>query len=961
MKKLYSFFILFVLGLLFPFFVLSQTVDNNTIDGQLYFQVKNFKDAGYKGTKGVVSLNQLTFLNQLIDKYQIKSAERPFYYTNDSKLERTYLLHFKDYKGIDSLIAKLSKDPNIVYAEKAPIFKILFTPDDPDYSVAGPHSWFLNVIKASSAWNIQKGNPKIKIAVLDNGVDVSHPDLKSQIVAKIDLANGDDDPTPPKKTMDWSHGTHVSGLASATTNNGIGVASIGFNTSLIAVKISPDSTDGSKMYFGYQGIVWAADHHADVINMSWGGSGYYQTGQNVVNYAYNKGCVMVASAGNDGNQSITYPAGYNHVISVASTNSDDAKSSFSQYGKTIDLCAPGGRNDLGAGMYSTVYLANSDYGYMQGTSMASPVVAGLCGLMLSQDSLLTPEKLTAILKVTCDNIDAVNKSYIGKLGAGRINAYKAVNAVKDSMALHNIIANFQASSISVPEGGYVSFTDLSTGNPVKWQWSFPGGNPAASTEQNPSNIQYNSPGTYQVSLTVTNGSQSNTETKTNFIVVYPLKTGAWLPQATGFSEQSRGINHIFIVNPDIVWANAYDGSGKGANILDFSKTSDGGKNWKPGYYKGVPTAYAVSSISAIDDKTAWISTYNNVSGSAGHGGIYATTDGGINWSHQSSALYTDAAAFPNIVYFWDKNNGVCQGDPTNGSFEIYTTNNGGTNWSRVPSANIPLPLPGEYGYTDLYASYGNTIWFGTNKGRVFKSADKGLTWTVASTGLTEVTTLGFHNDSIGIATYVKRDQNSGAITGFFIKKSVDGGKKWTTVTPKGKYFKSDMAVVPDAVGMLISTGISQDLALSGSAYSLDEGENWTQLDDSVQYTTVKFYSSSVGWAGGFNENSTSRGIWKWLGIPTTAVKDNPADNVKIKIFPNPARNFVNVYFKTLKQNPVIISIYDIQGKKVKVFSMKSTNSKHQFSLDVSSLRSGTYLMILNSKQNTVKRKLIIRN
>ncbi len=958
MKKFFRFFCfsVFVIFLNIPLF--AQTVDPNAVDGQIYFQLKVAASSQHQGINGVVNVNKLAFINGLKDAYAVTRVTRPFYKANDTELQRTYLLYFKDIHAVDSLISNLRKNKNVVYAEKSPLFRIFYTPNDPVYNSNSIYHWYLNVIQAGKAWDIQKGNPNIKIAILDNAIDVNHPDLSSKIVAKIDLANNDSDPTPPKQTVEWSHGTHVSGLAGAATDNGVGIASIGFKVSLMAVKISDDSTNGKTMSYGYQGIIWAADHGANVINMSWGGPGFYQTGQNVVNYAYNKGCVLVAAAGNDGNTSPSYPADYHHVIAVASTNYNDAKSSFSQYGKAIDVCSPGGSNVRGYGIYSTVDFVATKYGYMQGTSMASPIVAGLSGLMLSEDSTLTPEKLEAIMKATCDNIDSINSGYAGQLGAGRINAYKAIEAVKDSMANHTIIANFKAGTVSVPEGGTVSFTDLSLGNPTSWKWVFEGGTPHQSTLQNPSDIQYAAPGSYKVSLTVSDGTKTNTETKTNFILVYPLISGAWLPQATGFSAQSRGINYISIVSPQVVWANAYDGSGNGANVQEFTRTVNGGKTWKPGKYTGVPVNYVVSCIAATDSSKAWIAMYAK-SGAAGHGGIYATVNGGITWSHQSTALFNNAKSFPDVVYFWDDQNGVCMGDPVNNYFEIYTTTNGGVNWTPVPEANIPRSLSGEYGYTNLYAAYGNIIWFGTNKGRVYKSVDKGVHWKVASIGLADLSTLGFHNDSIGIATYTSYDQAGTTITGYHIEKSVDGGATWTTVTPTGKYYKSNMAVIPEAPGLLVSTGISQDLAQCGSAYSLDEGNTWTMLDDSIQYTTVKFYNSAVGWAGGFNENSSSRGIWKWLGIPTTAVNELP-DRSSIKIYPNPSTSgIVHFYVPEIKKM-FEISIFDMQGKLIKRIHDRVVNSSHEYTLDLSRLKKGFYVAVIEGNRVVIKKKFVIK-
>ncbi len=958
MKRITQFILVSLLFFAVPSSFLAQTVDPNAVDGEVYFQLKTGVFLKNQGVNGTVDLNEIAAVRRLKDRYRITKVRRPFYQANDDKLQRTYLVHFKRKGDVDSLVRALQKDPDVVYAEKAPLFHIFYTPNDPEYNAATSKRWHLTTIQAEQAWDIQKGNPNVVIAVVDNGVYVNHPDLKSKIVSRTDLANGDSDPTPPKQTEDWSHGTHVSGLAGAATDNGVGIASIGFNVSLMAVKIAYDSSDGRSMYFGYQGIVWAADHHANIINMSWGGPGYYQTGQNVVNYAYNKGCVLVAAAGNDGNDSPSYPADYDHVIAVAATNQDDTKASFSQYGDAVDVCAPGGHNVFGnAGIYSSVYLPKESYGFMQGTSMASPIVAGLAGIMLSEDTLLTPEKLEAIMKATCDNIDAKNPDFVGLLGAGRINALAALRAVSDSMALHTVVANFKASTVSVPEGGAVSFTDLSTGSPTSWKWSFQGGTPASSTEQNPANIKYTKPGAYEVKLTVSNGSTSNTETKTRFILVYPLVSGAWLPQATGFSQQSVGINYIYIVNPDVVWANAYDGSGKQNNLLQFTKTVNGGEKWIPGKYNGVPSAYKVSCIAAVDSSKAWVAVYST-DANVGYGGIYATSDGGKTWNHQSTALFNNKNSFPDVVYFWNADVGLCFGDPVNNYFEIYTTSDGGQNWVPVPTANIPPALlSGEYGYTNLYAVSDSVFWFGTNKGRIFKSTDRGHHWSVSSTGLSDLSTLGFHNDSLGMATYTSYSQ-TGTITGFQMVKSTDGGKTWTSVNPTGTYYKSDMAVVPQAPGMLVSTGISQKMSENGSAYSMDEGNTWKQLDDSIQYTSVKFYNSAVGWAGGFNESSTLRGIWKWLGIPT-AVKETGIGKDALKVFPNPSSGILHLYVPEAKKN-FDVSIFDMGGKRVRHFRVRVVNSSHTFTLNLRDLKRGLYVILLEGDQMLLKKKFFVR-
>ncbi|MBN2615911.1 MAG: S8 family serine peptidase [Bacteroidales bacterium] len=938
-----------------PVLLSAQRVDKNAIDGEIYFQLKPSAAVNTTGVqKSAYAIQNSALIAGLKSSFKIQTVASPFINVQSDQLQRTYLLRFDNIYAVDSIISELKKNPAVEYAEKAPLFHLLYTPDDPEYNQSLQHRWYLNLIQASDAWNVEKGSSRIKVAVLDNGIDISHPDLTSKIVAAIDLANGDNNPTPPSKTMEWSHGTHVSGLVGAATNNGVGIASIGFNVSLMAVKISSDTTDGGTMSYGYQGIIWAADHGANVINMSWGGSGYYQTGQNVVDYAYNKGCTLVAAAGNDSDSVLIYPAGYKHVISVASVDYDDVKSNFSSYNSAVDVSAPGGYDATGYSIYSTVYMDGTLYQYMQGTSMATPIVSGLAGLMMSADTTLTPEKLEAIMKATSDNIDAKNPDYPGQLGAGRINAYKAVVAVKDSLSKHTVVANFKADGLYIPQGGTVIFTDESTGSPSSWVWSFPGGSPNSSTDQNPAQVTYMKPGVYPVSLTASDGTNSNTETKTSYITVYSLASGAWEAQATGFSQASRGIDYISIVNENVAWADAYDGSGSNDNILEFTRTSDGGTTWTPGTYTGVPAAYKVTSIAGTDRDTAWISTYNTTFGSSG--AIFKTVDGGASWVQQTTAGFNDASSFPNFVYFWDGKKGICQGDPVSSYFEIYTTTDGGTTWNRVPSANIPKAQLGEYGYTDLYAVYNTTIWFGTNKGRVFKSVDNGQHWTASSTGMAEVNNIGFHDGTTGIVTYVQYDQNSGTIADFQMKKTSDGGQTWATVNPTGSYYKSDIAVIKDEPGLVISTGNSQDLAQCGSAYSLDDGQTWVQLDDSVQYTTVKFLNRTVGWAGGFNQNAISRGIWKWL--KTDVQVGQIPDKDQLQVYPNPSHGQITLHLPDAKSS-IEVSVYNLLGKRVMYLNKLPVNVSNLYPLNLKSLERGIYILRVKQDQSTTTKKLVI--
>ena len=241
------------------------------------------------------------------------------------------------------------------------------------------------------------------------------------------LGNNDGTPTPDNDPMEDrpDHGTNVAGIASAVTNNGVGVASIGFNCKIMPVKTSQDnirsSTGSPLISFGFEGIVYAADNHARIINCSWGGAGYSLLGQETINYAMSKGALVVCAAGNDNSSEAFYPADYDGVLSVAATDQNDHRASFSNYGHGIGVCAPG------SGIYST-WQPNT-YATLSGTSMASPLTAGVAALVAGKFPSYTPEQVREQVRVNCDDISSLNPGFTNLLGRGRINALNSVSNV----------------------------------------------------------------------------------------------------------------------------------------------------------------------------------------------------------------------------------------------------------------------------------------------------------------------------------------------------------------------------------------------------------------------------------------------------------------------------------------------------------------------------------------------------
>jgi serine protease len=525
MKKL----LLAIAVLLLPFAVAAQNVFTEFQDGKIWFQVKS----DYKINSSLeedpyhLPLNAIPFLGAIGKNHQLTNLSRPFHAAKNSQaLQRTYLLEFADHAAVLAIISELKATAKIEYAERVPLDHSCLTPNDPNYG----SQWHLSVVGAATAWNFFSAGSNIRIAIVDNAVDRNHQDLSANLWVNagetasngidddgngyIDDINGydvgDNDNNPNPLNSSWDHGTHCAGIASARTNNSIGIAGMGFSCKLIAVKATTNSASSSSVTNGYDGVIYAVNAGADVISMSWGGTSNSTTAQNVISWASAQGCVLVAAAGNSNVNTQFYPAAYTQCIAVAATNSNDTKASFSNFGSWVDISAPGNN------IYST--LPSNGYGNMSGTSMACPLVAGLCGLMLSLNPALTPSDIRTCLSSSAVNINTLNPSYSGQLGAGRIDAAAAMTCISSTLNWPPVAA-FTANVTNVTAGGSVTFTDQSVYNPTSWSWSFPGGTPASSTSQFPPPIFYNTAGTYNVSLTVTNANGNDVQTNTNYITV----------------------------------------------------------------------------------------------------------------------------------------------------------------------------------------------------------------------------------------------------------------------------------------------------------------------------------------------------------------------------------------------------------------------------------------------------------
>ena len=370
-------------------------------------------------------------------------------------LSRWYILHFPEEIAVEDIVTALSGLDCLECAEPWFIRRVCYTPDDPHFG----SQWHLTKILADSAWDITSGSEEIAIAFIDTGIDSAHEDLHNnlwvnpgedldgngtitpeEVNGLDDDENGftddfwgwdfvENDNTPWAYSIDDGHGTMITGVGCADTDNGIGVSGVGFNSKNVPVKVGT----GGFIYYGLQGISYAFSTGVDIVNLSYGSSFYSVVENDLIQLAHLAGCVICASGGSDNSTNSHYPAGYDNVIGVGSTDQDDHKASFSNYNPPsepfffIDVMAPG------VNILSTQF--GGEYLMWNGTSMSAPITAGVCALIKSVNPDLTNVEIEEILFSTCFDIYPLNPGYEwGQLGWGRVDAYAAVLAAQATLS-----------------------------------------------------------------------------------------------------------------------------------------------------------------------------------------------------------------------------------------------------------------------------------------------------------------------------------------------------------------------------------------------------------------------------------------------------------------------------------------------------------------------------------------------
>jgi subtilisin family serine protease/nitrous oxidase accessory protein NosD len=460
---------------------LNSLKNANFVPGEIIVKFKqktadkfSLKTLGSTAIFGIPSIDKLNHDFGLFDVKKLSQDTSSFF------LDGVYRLSFSKNTDIDSIMTYYQKNSYIEYVEPNYIYEVSLIPDDTYFD----YQWALNQnndcdIDAPEAWNITYGSSDITIAVIDTGVDYNHPDLADNIwnnagesvdsadedgngyiddIRGWDFANDDNNPMD-----DYGHGTHCAGIIGAIGNNSTGVSGVCWNISIMPIKALGSGGYGDISDL-VDAIYYAANNSADIISMSWGGYAESLTLKSAIEYAHSNGVVLVAAAGNDNINRKLYPAAYEEVISVGVTDESDSKASFSNWGSWIDVSAPG------VNIYST-YLYDS-YANYSGTSMACPHVAGIAGLLLSNNSSLSNIQIKNILKTSTE---PVNSDY--PIGMGRVNAHRALlydqiplaildPSIKDSELMENVFINGTANgsyftnySLFYGEGEYPSVWD----------------------------------------------------------------------------------------------------------------------------------------------------------------------------------------------------------------------------------------------------------------------------------------------------------------------------------------------------------------------------------------------------------------------------------------------------------------------------------------------------------------------
>lgn len=439
------------------------------------------------------------------------------------------------------------------------------------------------------------------------------------------------------------------------------------------------------------------------------------------------------------------------------------------------------------------------------------------------------------------------------------------------------------------------------------------------------------------------------------IIIFPQ---SWQEQSVSVPSEVL-VGPFSIVNENVCWASwstSYVSSTQFKNGV--IRSTDGGNTWSGGEIPKIETGI-ILWIEALDANTAFM-TVQNWAGT-GVQGIYKTTNGGNKWV-RDTITYAKSPIGPTYIRFFDKNNGVVVGERNYGAgFDIYTTTNGGSNWNVVPQTNIPPAYTNELVQTTPMGEYGDCIWLTTvpapsHGPRIFKSTDKGYHWTVIEPpGLTDkyLISAAFQDENNGLM--VEFSYNKGKIL-----KTTDGGKAWNAIgSPTGMVPNFIVYVPGTASSYLVANDANFAGGPGGSAYSLDEGGTWTNLDNK-NHIAPCFYSASVGWSSSWSSNT----VYKFSGSLTDVQDGSKIGNVNSyslsQNYPNPFNPVTTINYSIKESTNVKITILNILGEEVStLLNEEKAPGEYQIKFNAVALPSGVYFYKITAGNFTDVKKMLL--
>jgi hypothetical protein len=759
---------------------------------------RGFYNANLQNSLSLLNPTKIVSLTEGVVMQSPKKKDNLTLAARENSLKRIYTVYYDSHLDPYEACKEMMMNSDIEYAE--PIYRrdFHYTPNDPDFN----KQWGVSKINAVQAWDKSRGSEEVVVAVIDSGTDIFHEDLAANMWTnpheipddgidndengKIDDVNGWDmvgnistnqyymgqfqeDNNPANNSN--THGTNVAGCVSGVADNGKGIAGIGYKVKIWPIKCASEQISQGILR-GYHAILYASSfEEIKIINCSWGGPGFSITEEDIINTAFERGCLVVTSAGNDGmnvDNGGAYPACYKNCFSIGMTRSNDKAYVMSNWGYLVDVYAPG------VSVYTTE--AGNRYKKATGTSFSSPMTAGIAALLLSYRPDYTHKQLWHQIRSSSDNV--VNPDDRGRY-YGRANAYNALNENKlpgieaisakligessltdySEYELEVTVTNylFNANNVVVDLESQGEFLDLSETNlklgsintddeiTFKLDVRLLANNPWYVGNANII-LKFSSPGYVnyqQISIPI---EIATSNSQRNVLALNDYQKPQW--------TQAH--------SPDIktLWACGRYGmlGSQGVVFVYDNGSSD---------LKGV-SSWPVYSIFGFDNTNAIaLASGNN------NAAIYKTVNGGNAWTPTDLSAFTP---FLNNVHFWENSKGigdskgVAVGDPNGTTWGIFTSDNGGDSWEHV---SAPKALTDENNMPQSFAVFGTNVWFGTTKGRVFRSQSNGNTWTVSEIeDAREVYYLAFNSTSTGLAIY--KDDNTGEIKLAY----TSNGKDW---------------------------------------------------------------------------------------------------------------------------------------------------------------------------------------